>query len=613
MDMDVQEFYRGRAFCAYEHLGAHVVEEGTVFRTFAPAADGITILRDGFETPMERVSDGNFWEGYVPGAKPGDAYEYRIYRNGGYVDHCDPYGYGMELRPAHRSIIRDLGAYRFRDDEWMASRTPCVGEALNIYELHAGSWRKRKDGPVDPEKDGGVSRIVEPEDWYSYDELAEPLIDYLREGGYTHVEFMPLAEHPVDQSWGYQDTGFYAPTSRYGTIDQLKELVDRLHQAGIGTIIDFVPVHFATDAYALRDYDGTALFEYPNDAVGVSEWGSCNFMHSRGETCSFLQSCGHFWLKELHFDGLRMDAISRIIYWQGDQARGVNANAVDFIKTMNSGLKSLDPGCMLCAEDSTDFPGTTREVGEGGLGFDYKWDMGWMNDTLDYFKKTPDERRDNYHKLTFSMMYFPNEHYLLPLSHDENVHGKATVLNKMWGDYEGKFPQARSLYLYMTVHPGKKLNFMGGEFGQMREWDETRQQDWDMLAYPLHDAFRRFVFDLNHLYLEHAALFAWDYYEPGFKWLDCHEEERCLYAIERTEGNERLVCVLNLGGAEQADYRLDIPGADAAEVLVDTEWDCYGGSVPRGETAAELVGGQLRCTLPAFSGFLLRVSTEAGE
>ncbi|MCH3942161.1 MAG: alpha-amylase family glycosyl hydrolase [Atopobiaceae bacterium] len=268
MDMDVQEFYRGRAFCAYEHLGAHVVEEGTVFRTFAPAADGITILRDGFETPMERVSDGNFWEGYVPGAKPGDAYEYRIYRNGGYVDHCDPYGYGMELRPAHRSIIRDLGAYRFCDDEWMASRTPCVGEALNIYELHAGSWRKRKDGPVDPEKDGGVSRIVEPEDWYSYDELAEPLIDYLREGGYTHVEFMPLAEHPVDQSWGYQDTGFYAPTSRYGTIDQLKELVDRLHQAGIGAIIDFVPVHFATDAYALRDYDGTALFEYPNDAVG---------------------------------------------------------------------------------------------------------------------------------------------------------------------------------------------------------------------------------------------------------------------------------------------------------------------------------------------------------
>lgn len=606
MDMDIQRFYQGNSFDAHEQLGAHIVPTGTVFRTFAPAAAGITILRNGFETPMSHIADGNFWEGYVEGARPGDAYEYRIYtRDGGHVDHCDPYGFGMELRPAHKSIIRGTSTYAFHDQDWMAARTPRIGEALNIYELHAGSWRKRRDGAVDPDKDGGASRIVDPADWYSYDELADPLIDHLSKSGYNYVEFMPLAEHPVDQSWGYQDTGFFSPTSRFGTADQLKALVDRLHLAGIGVILDFVPVHFAMDGYALRDYDGTALFEYPNDAVGVSEWGSCNFMHSRGETRSFLQSCAHYWLSEYHFDGLRMDAISRIIYWQGDEARGVNANAVDFIKTMNSGLKKLDPGCILAAEDSTNFAGTTRPVSEGGLGFDYKWDMGWMNDTLDYFKKTPDERRDNYHKLTFSMMYYPNEHYLLPFSHDENVHGKATVFNKMWGDYEGKFPQARALYLYMTAHPGKKLNFMGGEIAQVREWDETRQQDWDLLAYPDHDAFYRYMCELNKTYLAHAALWAWDYYDRGFSWLDCHEEGRCIYAIERTDGNERLVTVLNLGGDDQEGYKVAIPGAHGARVLLDTDSKRFGGSTPEGATRASLSDGILTCSLPRFSGMLL--------
>ena len=663
MDMDIQQFYRGQSFDAYAQLGAHTVFGGCVFRTFAPAAKGITILHDGFETPMERVADGNFWEGYVPGLKDGDTYEYRIYtQDGGSTDHADPYGFGMELRPRHKSVIRYLDGHEWHDEAWMSARTPRIGEPLNIYEMHLGSWKKRRDGEVDPESEAGVSRLVDPEDWYTYAELAPLLVDYLKENNYNYVEFMPLAEHPVDASWGYQTTGFFAPTSRYGTPEQLMELVDALHQAGIGVILDFVPVHFAVDDYGLRRFDGTALFEYPHDAVGVSEWGSCNFMHSRGETCSFLQSCANYWLEEYHFDGLRMDAISRIIYWQGDPGRGVNANAVQFVQTMNAGLKDRHPGCILAAEDSTDFAGTTRPVRDGGLGYDYKWDMGWMNDTLDFMKKTPDERRQEgvYHKLSFSMMYFPNERYLLPLSHDENVHGKATVLNKMWGAYETKFPQARLLYLYMMVHPGKKLNFMGGEFGQMREWDETRQQDWDMLAYPAHDAFCHYMRELWGLYLDHGSLSEWDYGD-GFQWLQTDDPDNCVFAIERRNAGERMVVVLNFGDRRHEGYEVAVAGvaavgagagdatgdagaagtgdagaagtgdacavgdvgdgaagdadavaADApagrpANVLLDTDWARFGGTTPDGETDAMWTADGLRVTLAPFSGVLVKV------
>ena len=288
--------------------------------------------------------------------------------------------------------------------------------------------------------------------------------------------------------------------------------------------------------------------------------------------------------------------------------RGVNNEAVTFVRRMNGGLKRMHPGCILAAEDSTDYPGTTRAPEEGGLGFDYKWDMGWMNDTLDFFKKTPDERRDHYHKLTFSMMYFPNERYLLPLSHDENVHGKATVLGKMYGDYWDKFPQARALYLYMYVHPGKKLNFMGGEFGQMREWDERREQDWGMLDYPIHGAFARYMAELSRLYLEHGALSEWDYYGPGFAWLDCHQEQRCLYAIERKNAGERLIAVFNMGGKTQRDWRVDVVGAACGcDVLLHTDWDRFGGWTEPGDERVRLDDELLTLSLPPFSGALLKV------
>ena len=297
--MDYYAFYTGQCFDAYTWLGAHREGEGWVFRTFAPGAAGVVLLHGGRELPMERVHDGNFYELRTDGVEPGDCYQYRIYRrDGGYTDHCDPYGFGMELRPDHRSVVRDLEEHTFQDEVWMEGRSSRIEEPLNIYELHLGSWRRKPDGG-----------------WYRYDELAQPLIAYIKESGYNYVEFLPLSEHPCDESWGYQITGFYAPTSRYGTAKELMTLIDRLHQAGIGVILDFVPAHFAVDDYGLARYDGTALYEYPHRDVEVSEWGSHNFMHSRGEVRSFLQSCARYWLEVFHFDGLRMDAVSRILYW----------------------------------------------------------------------------------------------------------------------------------------------------------------------------------------------------------------------------------------------------------------------------------------------------------
>ena len=413
----------------------------------------------------------------------------------------------------------------------------------------------------------------------------------------------------MDESWGYQNTGFFAPTSLYGTPEQLKYLIDRLHQSGIGVILDFVPVHFAVDSYGLARYDGTALFEYPHSDVGVSEWGSCNFMHSRGEVRSFLQSAANYWLTEFHFDGLRMDAISRIIYWQGDESRGENGSAVDFIKVMNKGLKALHPGCILIAEDSTNYPNVTLEVDRGGLGFDYKWDMGWMHDTLEYFQSPPQARTANYHKLTFSMMYYYNERYLLPFSHDEVVHGKATILHKMNGQYEEKFPQARALYLYMMVHPGKKMNFMGNEIGQLREWDEKKEQDWNLLSYPAHDAFYKYISDLNAIYLAHPALWELDHAPEGFSWIDCHQEEKCIYILQRNGKTEHLIAAFNLSAQEQS-VTFHLPGRSLTS-LIYSDWEKYGGSTPDGNysrlaTVDRGISGQSLIMAP-FSAALFRV------
>ena len=430
---------------------------------------------------------------------------------------------------------------------------------------------------------------------------------YLKENGYTHLELMPLSEYPFDGSWGYQTTGFFAPTSRYGTPDELCTLIDACHAADIGVIFDFVPVHFAVDEYGLKHFDGTALYEYPAAAVGESEWGSCNFMHSRGEIRCFLQSAADYWLRTFHADGLRMDAVSRLIYWQGDPARGVNGSTLEFLKNMNQGLQQRYPTAMLIAEDSTNFEKVTAPVEHGGLGFDYKWDLGWMNDTLDYFKKTPEERKSNLGKLTFSMMYFWREHYILPFSHDENVHGKATILQKMYGEYEDKFPQGRALYLYMAIHPGKMLDFMGNEFGQLREYDESREQDWLLLDYPIHEAFANYRRTLNELYRKYDAFWSGEYNPDHFLWLDCDHPELDACAILRKGQEATVFAAFNFGDTELKDYELTLPGKGKITPLLNSDWNCFGGRTARPKALrSKTTTGSVKLTLAPYSAQLYR-------
>lgn len=578
--MDLQKFYTGESFDAYEYFGAHPEDGGVVFRTYAPNARGVTVLGEfsGWkEQPLQQLHQSGVWVGFSEAARPGQMYKYVIYGQNGRVEHCDPYGFGMELRPGACSIIRDLTEYRFTDEKWMKKRTRCYDKPLNIYELHLGSW-KLKDGR-----------------WYAYNEIADELIAYLKEYGYNYVEFMPLSEHPFDGSWGYQNTGFFVPTSRYGTAAQLMELIDRLHNAGIGAIMDFVPVHFAVDAYGLKEYDGTALYEYPHKDVGESEWGSYNFIHSRREVACFLQSAANYWLKEYHFDGLRMDAVSRLIYWQGDEKRGENGAALNFVKIMNQGLHRLHPTAMLIAEDSTAYPGVTRDVDKGGLGFDYKWDLGWMHDTLKYFECHPYDRANMPDKITFSIYYAYNERYILPFSHDEVVHGKKTIIDKLSGSYEQKFAQARLLYLYMMTHPGKKLNFMGNELAMFREWDERREPDWELLKMPAHDFFHRYIGELNRLYLKKKAIWALDHTYDGFKWVDCKSDNKCVFGYTRTDGKQTLLAIFNFSDREAA-LAPELDGK--ATMLLNTDWEPFGGKTKR------LMRKRIPSSIPAFCGMV---------
>lgn len=588
--MDMHEFYMGNVFDAYEFFGAHPTPDGTVFRTFAPSADRITIIGEWNNWQEENmIKDGHVWSYFSAKAKKGQMYKYVIYSSLGRVEHCDPYGFAMELRPNFASIITDLDEYKFTDSEWLEKRSKNYNEPLNIYEVHLGSWH------TDPDNENG---------WYSYSDIADKLIKYVKKHHYTHIEFMPLSEHPADCSWGYQNTGFFAPTSRYGTPAQLMKLIDKCHKNDIGVIMDFVPVHFAIDGYALAKYDGTCLYEYPDSDVTISEWGTCNFIHSRREVCCFLQSAANYWLEKYHFDGLRMDAISRAIYWQGKPERGVNKCTVDFLKKMNSGLHALHPTAMLIAEDSTAFPKVTAPVEYDGLGFDYKWDLGWMNDTLDYFRTPPAERKYHHGKITFSMQYFYNELYLLPISHDENVHGKATVIQKMWGDYEVKFPQARAFYMYMYSHPGKKLNFMGGEFAQFREWDETREQDWDMLKYPLHDSFLRYMTDLEKLYTTRPSLYNGEYNPDCFKWILPDESDRSVFAYKRCAENETTICLLNFSDKEQ-NITIPADGLTDLKELINSDSNIYSGETEvKRSVKIKPAGGEFSVKLSPFSGRL---------
>ena len=567
--MNIQDFYIGKSFDAYEFFGAHKIGDKILFRVYAPNAAKVSLVgefNDWQEEAMEQQHQSGIYSITSEKARVGMMYKYCIHtRDGQVVYHCDPYGFAMELRPNTASYIVDLDEYKFNDDEWMNNRDKCYNKPLNIYEIHMGSWMTRKDKDIN-------------NGWYRYNEIADTLINYVKENGFTHIEIMPLCEHPVDCSWGYQNTGFFSPASRYGTNRDLKELIDKCHRANVGVILDFVPVHFAVDDYGLAKFDGTELYEYPHRDVGASEWGTCNFIHSRGEVCSFLQSSANYWLKEYHFDGLRMDAISRAIYWQGNPARGVNSCAINFIRNMNDGLHKLHPTAMIIAEDSTAYPKVTVPVEYNGLGFDYKWDLGWMNDTLEYFKIPPKERPNHYYKLTFSMEYFYNELFLLPFSHDEVVHGKATIIQKMWGDYDDKFKQCRALYMYMYTHPGKKLNFMGNEIAQFREWDEKREQDWQLIKMPLHDAFNKYIKRLNEVYDNYEALYENEYDSSYFKWLEVNAPEKSVYIYERGRDDHRIIVALNFSDNEYAPFTFKVEEELRLREIVNSDSDIYGGS-----------------------------------
>lgn len=567
--MDFDKFYRGFEYKAYEFLGAHLQGDGTVFRVYAPAASSVKLLIKGESMDMGRIWNGQFWEIYVPGVYAGERYMFGINGSDGiYTERCDPYGFQMEVRPAHKSIVCNTGLYEFKDQDWMNSRKN--SGPMNIYEMHLGSWK------------GG---------WQGYRNIAGELVAYLKETGYNYVEFLPLAEHPLDESWGYQTTGYFSPTSRYGSPEDLMYLIDTLHQNGIGAILDFVPVHFAVDGYGLKKFDGSFLFEYPSSDVGFSEWGSCNFMHSRPEVRCFLGSAADYWLSKFHFDGLRMDAISRMIYWQGDEKRGVNGNAVDFLKNLNAYLKETYPGIVLVAEDSTDYRGTTSS-----LGFDYKWDMGWMHDTLDFFSMPFDKRTEARGKIPFSMVYFRNEKYLLALSHDENVHGKGTIIGKIFGSDSEKMAQGRVLYLYMMIHPGAKLNFMGSELAQKNEWNEKKDLNWSLLDNPENKAFWDFIRDLNALYLANPALWQKDYSEDGFSWIDTSSINPLVYGYKRTNGIDSYSVYINLG---KEAVRIQ-PDSPEFQVVLSSGWKKYGGN------EEEKSGNDDCLVLQPLSGFILK-------
>ena len=491
-DFLIHVFHKGNTLEAYKVFGAHLEtndhKKGVRFTVYAPNARSVQVVGDfndwdGQNHYMERYTDGGIWTLFIPGVKEFALYKYRIEtQNFATVDRADPYAFYSELRPGTASRVYNIERFRWADKKWLNSRTKNFDKPMNIYEVNIGSWKMKKDFTA--EEDG---------EFYSYEEMIELLIPYLVENNYTHLELMPLTEFPFDGSWGYQATGYFSITSRYGEPKGLMKFINACHKAGIGVIMDFVPAHYVKDGHGLYKFDGGFVYDYPDINRRYTEWDSVYFDVGREEVRSFLMSSVGFLAEYFHIDGIRFDAVSNLIYWKGNKEAGVNDGALEFMKRMNNHMKGYYPGVMLIAEDSSDFNGVTKAPDIGGLGFDYKWDLGWMNDTLKYMKLDPVYRQGDHNLLTFSMAYFYSENFILPFSHDEVVHSKGTIIDKIWGNNEQKFAQLKTLYTYMMIHPGKKLNFMGNELGEYKEWDEKVALGWNILKYPIHDSFHKFM------------------------------------------------------------------------------------------------------------------------
>ena len=562
-----EKFHQGHCLDAHKYYGAHFDYEsapGVRFTTYAPNARNVQLVGsfNNWERPLnlERLSDGS-WTVFVPDVAEWTLYKYKIEQaDGNWVEKSDPYAFASELRPKSANLVVNLGNFPWRDQMWINRREKYFDKPMNIYELHLGSWMKR-----------------DAHEWMNYEEIAHQLIPYVKEMGFTHIELMPLTEYPFDGSWGYQAHGYFSLTSRYGTPKQFMSFVDECHLNDIGVILDFVPVHFVKDNYGLRYFDGTPLFEYPNPHDANSQWDTLNFDLWKEEVRSFLLSSASFWLETYHVDGLRIDAVSNIIFWHGNKNNGTNDGATAFIRRLNYYLNVRYPGVIMMAEDSSDYPKVTHPTTEMGLGFDYKWDLGWMNDTLKYYSLDPVYRQFHHHQLTFSMAYFYSENFILPLSHDEVVHGKGTIINKLWGDYKQKFAQARNLYAYMFSHPGKKLNFMGNELAHFREFDENVEQDWFLLGYHTHHSFNRFFRDLSHIYKHHSCLSHHDYKHHGFKWIDADNASQSIYSYYREDEESVVIVILNMTPVSYESYRLGVPYKGTYTEIINTEKDIYDG------------------------------------
>ncbi|MDT8363101.1 MAG: 1,4-alpha-glucan branching protein GlgB [Nitrosomonas sp.] len=583
---DLYLFNEGRLHQAYAMLGAHHARnhgiQGVRFALWAPNAERVSVVGDfnqwdGRVNPMISHAQSGIWELFIPDLPESALYKYEI-RNrftGEILLKTDPYANCYELRPNNAALISAASHFDWQDDEWMAHRVDWDWQhaPINLYELHPGSWKRHADGS-----------------FLSFRELATELVPYLQEMGYTHVELMPVSEHPLDESWGYQTTGYFAVTSRFGQPDDFKYFVDVCHRAGIGVILDWVPAHFPRDDFALARFDGTALYEHEDPRLGYhQDWGTCIFNYGRNEVKSFLLSSAHYWLAVFHLDGLRVDAVASMLYldysrkpgeWLPNRFGGrENLEAIEFLKELNTMVHGIFPGALTLAEESTAWPAVSRPIYLGGLGFSIKWNMGWMNDTLRYMQNDPIYRRYHHNNLTFSQLYAYTENFILPLSHDEVVHGKGSLLDKMPGDGWQKFANLRLLFVYQMTCPGKKMNFMGNEFGQGREWRVCDQLDWHLLERDCHKGIQTLLRDLNRLYLTLPTLHQLDFLQEGFDWIDCHDADHSVISYQRraTDGSFLLV-MLNFTPVPQMAYRTGVPQAGQYLEIFNSDSTYYDGS-----------------------------------
>ena len=561
-------FHRGEYRQAYEYLGAHPTRSSTIFRIWAPSAKSVAVVGDfndwiaREEDYCRKLNNVGLWEVEIKKVKKGFLYKYQIETSWGEkILKSDPYAFYSELRPHTASIVNGKPKFRWGDKKWLNNREIGYAKPINIYEVHLGSWKKKEDGT-----------------YYNYKEIAELLVKYMLEMNYTHIEIMPIIEYPFDGSWGYQGTGYYSVTSRYGTPEDFMYFINYFHKNNLGVILDWVPGHFCKDSHGLYRFDGSACYEYEDSSLGENEWGSANFNVTRNEVRSFLLSNLYFWTKEFHIDGIRMDAVSNMLYYRDGLSE--NKHSVEFLQYINQSLHEEYPDVMLIAEDSSAWPLVTKYQEDGGLGFDFKWNMGWMNDTLKYMEQDPFFRKSHHGKLTFSFMYAFSENFILPLSHDEIVHGKNSILNKMPGYYENKLAHVKNLYSYQMAHPGKKLNFMGNEFVQGLEWRYYEQLEWQLLKDNKGSQdIQKYVKALNQMYLEEEAL--WHDGQDGFEWIE-HENinENMLIFLRKTPNMEDfIIAVFNFSGKDHEKYPLGVPMEDGEyEVILDSNEKKFGGS-----------------------------------